>query len=197
MTRTNRGLPLWLTAVTSRSSHKSTTARAWPNPAQRERHTGAARGLDSRLRALRSTGGLARCSDSELRSFLQHVDEIAVQAGCRVAVEGQPCSQFLIVIEGRLRAASAHGGCQTLGSGDSWGWNAMWERLVNDATVVAESDARLLVMGHAQFRAVKAIAAPPEAYAHVCGTADRGPEPIPIAGLISAFGQGPRFTGGG
>jgi hypothetical protein len=101
------------------------------------------------------------------------------------------------VIEGRLRAVSARGGCQTLGAGDSWGWNATWERLANDATVVAEADARLLVMGHAQFRAVKALMAQPEADGH--GEPYRGlwPEPIPIAGLISAFGQGPRFTGRG
>jgi hypothetical protein len=73
----------------------------------------------------------------------------------------------------------------------------MWERLVNDATVVAESDARLLVMGHAQFRAVKAVAAPPEANVHRRDSADRGPEPIPMtAGLIGASGQGPRFTEG-
>ena len=124
------------------------------------------------------------------------VDEIAVRAGCRVAVEGLPSAQFLIVIEGRLRAVSARGRRQTLGAGDSWGWNAMWERSVNDATAVAESDARILVVGHSQFRAVKAVAAPPEANAHVCDTGDRGPEPIVMAGLISAFGQGPRFTGG-
>jgi hypothetical protein len=34
----------------------------------------------------------------------------------------------------------------------------MWERGPNEATVVVESEARLLVMGHAQFRAVKAEA---------------------------------------
>src|SRR5215472_16149785 len=149
----------------------------------RIRHISAAPGLDSRLRALRATGELAQCSDSQLRPLLQYVDEILVHAGCRVAVEGQRCSQFLIVIEGRLRAVSARGGCQTLGAGDSWGWNAMWQRAVNDATVVAESDARLLVMGHAQFRAVKAVAAPPEANAHACDPADGGPEPVPIAVL--------------
>jgi hypothetical protein len=38
------------------------------------------------------------------------------------------------------------------------GWRAMWERGPNEATVVVESEARLLVMGHAQFRAVKAEA---------------------------------------
>jgi CRP-like cAMP-binding protein len=106
------------------------------------------------------------------------VDEIAVKAGCRLAVEGRLCNQFLIVIEGRLRTASDRGGCQTLVAGDSWGWNAMWERLVNDATLVAESDARILVMGHAQFRAIKALTAPPEADAIARHTADRGPELI-------------------
>jgi len=34
----------------------------------------------------------------------------------------------------------------------------MWERSVNDLTLVAETDTRLLVMGHEQFRAVKGIA---------------------------------------
>lgn len=106
------------------------------------------------------TAELARCSNSQLRSLLQYVDEVAVPAGCRVAIEGQPCSQFLIVSEGRLRADSLRGGSRTLRAGDSWGWNAMWERSVNDATVVAESDARLLVMGRAQFRAARAVASP-------------------------------------
>ncbi len=161
------------------SRKSTTTARAWPNPADEERHISAARGLDSRFRALRATGELAQCSDTQLRPLLQYVDEVAVRAGCRVAVEGRPCSQFLIVIEGRLRAVSARGGCQTLGAGDSWGWNAMWERLVNDATVVAESDARLLVMGHAQFRAVKAVAPQPQADTHAALPRIEAPSPLP------------------
>jgi hypothetical protein len=196
MTRTNRGLPAWLTAVTSRGSNKSTPPSAWPNPARRERYAVAAGGLDSRLRALRSTRELTHCSDSQLRSLLQYVDEIVVLTGWRGAVEGRLCNEFLIVIEGRLRAVSARGGCQTLEPGNTWGWNAMRERLVNDATVVAESDARLLVMGHAQFRAVRAVAAPPEANVHQPDTAELGPEPTPMAGLITAPGQGPRVTGG-
>jgi CRP-like cAMP-binding protein len=197
MTRANRGLPAWLTAVTSRRSNRSTPPSVWPNPARRERYAVAAGGLDSRLRALRSTRELTHCSDSQLRSLLQYVDEIVVLTGWRGAVEGRLCNEFLIVIEGRLQAVSAGRGCQTLGPGDSWGWNAMWERLVNDATVVAESDARLLVMGHAQFRAVKAAVAPPEATVHQRDTADLGPEPTPMAGSISASGQEPRVTRGG
>jgi CRP-like cAMP-binding protein len=83
-----------------------------------------------------------------------------VNAGRQLAREGQPCHQFLIVMEGRLCTHSDDGARQTLRCGDSYGWSPMRERGVNDATVVAESDTRLLVMGHAQFRAAIAIASP-------------------------------------
>lgn len=140
------------------SSLSSRDTRVGPSPNRAGRKGNGFRGLDFRLNALRSTAELARHSDSELRPLLQYVDEVVVQEGCQVAVEGQLCSQFLIVAEGRLRAVSLRGGSNTLEAGDSSGWNEMWERSVNDATIVAETDARLLVMGHAQFRAVKAVA---------------------------------------
>jgi CRP-like cAMP-binding protein len=113
--------------------------------------------LTSRLDTLRSTVELAKCSTSELRSLLQYVDEVTVPAGTRIALRGETCSQFVIVAEGRLRAGSADDGWRTLLPGDTAGWAAMWEMTANDATVIAQTDARLLVTGHAQFRAVKAI----------------------------------------
>jgi hypothetical protein len=47
----------------------------------------------------------------------------------------------------------------------------------NEATVIAETDSRLLVMGHAQFRAVKAVVPRP---ASVVGKTffRRTPEPL-------------------
>ena len=126
-----------------------------------KRPRGGVRASERRLQVLRSTPELARCGSSQLCGLLQHVDEVAVPAGSLVAEEGQICSQFLIILEGRLRAARLGDGCKTLGPGDSCGWNAMWDRSANDATLVAESDARFLVMGRAQFRAAKAVASPP------------------------------------
>lgn len=137
------------------SSTSATGGRARRTQAGRRDQVG---GLDCRLQALRSTAVLAHCSNSQLRSLIRYLDEVTVPAGSRVAVEGRPCSQFLIVTEGRLRTDSLRGESHTLRAGDCWGWDAMWERSPNDATVVAESDARLLVMGHAQFRAAKAVA---------------------------------------
>jgi CRP-like cAMP-binding protein len=120
---------------------------------------GAASGsLASRLDTLRSTRELRACSTQELRSLLQHVDELTVPAGSRIAIKGQPCSQFVIVATGDLQVISQGDSGRTLLPGDTVGWAAMWDRSANEATVIAESDARILVMGHAQFRAVKAVA---------------------------------------
>jgi CRP-like cAMP-binding protein len=131
----------------------------------------------SRLETLRSTVELGGCSLSELRSLLRHVDEVTVPAGALIASQGQSCSEFVIVATGRLRAGSLDTGWHTLVPGNTAGWAAMWEMAANDETVVAETEARLLVMSHAQFRAVKAIASRP---ASVVGQSRfrRTPEPF-------------------
>jgi CRP-like cAMP-binding protein len=119
--------------------------------------SGAADKLGSGLQALRSTVELGGCSDRQLRSLLPYLDEVAVPAGRTIAVAGQLCSEFLVVMGGRLRVRSNGDGDRILRAGDSYGWRAMWGRAVNDATVVAESDARLLVAGHSQFRLLKSL----------------------------------------
>jgi CRP-like cAMP-binding protein len=113
--------------------------------------------VNGRLWALRAAAELADRTDRQLASLLPYFDEVSLPAGRTIALEGRPCSSYLIVLQGRLRAWSADGGCWSLGAGDSLGWQAMWERGLNQASVVVESDARVLVMGHAQFRAVKAL----------------------------------------
>jgi CRP-like cAMP-binding protein len=111
-----------------------------------------------RLAVLRAIPELAEWPERSLQALLPQFDEVALPAGRLIAVEGSPCSQFVIVLEGALAARTLSGDSRPLGVGDSYGWRAMWERGPNEATVVVESDARLLVMGHAQFRAVKAEA---------------------------------------
>ena len=77
--------------------------------------------------------------------------------GALIAREGEKASEFVVVMGGRLRATAPHIESRTLVAGDTFGWKAMWERESNSATVIAETDAQLLVMSHAQFRAVKAV----------------------------------------
>lgn len=109
-----------------------------------------------RFAALRAVRELASCSDKEIWSLLRYADEVRLAAGNTVAREGTPATEFVVVIEGRLRTRW-RGTSQLLGPGAAYGWDAMWERSENPATVTVEVDARLLVMSHAQFRAVKAL----------------------------------------
>lgn len=114
-----------------------------------------------RLRILRMARELDSCSDAQLRALLPFVDELVVPVGTRLAQEGRLCHQLLIVAAGELQT-SRRGRVGKLEPGDTFGWSAMYERGWHDATVTAASSARLLVMGHGQFRAVKALVSEPE-----------------------------------
>ena len=108
---------------------------------------------DGRLRALRALPELAHLGDSDLRGLLGHFDETAVPAGTVVARAGRLCAEYVVVLDGRLETRT-DGGSPTVTAAASCGWEAMCERGASPATVLAASDARLLVMGRAQFRAV-------------------------------------------
>jgi hypothetical protein len=101
----------------------------------------------ARFAALRAVPELASCSDRKIWSLLRYADEVCVPTGEQV-----PSGEFVVLIDGTLRA-----GTQLLGPGTSYGWDAMWDRSTNRTSVTVEADARLLVMSHAQFRAVKAL----------------------------------------
>jgi len=126
---------------------------------------------DGRLRALRALPELSRLSGSDLRGLLVHFDEVTVPAGTVVARAGRYCAQFVVVLDGRLETRSEPGSPEAT-AGASCGWDEMCERGVNRATVLAGSDARLLVMGRAQFRAV-----PEKARGRGQGSGARRPAP--------------------
>jgi hypothetical protein len=108
-----------------------------------------------RFAALRAVAELEPCTDLEVWSLLAYADEVRVFAGDGVAQEGRLCDELVVVVQGALCSGS-----QLVGPGETVGWSEMWERATNPATVSAETDARLLVMSHGQFRAVKALVGP-------------------------------------
>lgn len=105
-----------------------------------------------RFATLRAVAELASCSDAAVWSLLGQADEVCLFAGDRVAQHGRYCTELVIVMEGTLCSRS-----RLIGPGGTVGWAEMWERALNAATVMAETDARVLVMSHDQFRAVKAL----------------------------------------
>lgn len=110
-----------------------------------------------RLRVLRATKELGARSDAQLVSLLPYMDEHCVAAGAQLALEGRLCHQLLIVASGSLETCR-QGRPGTLGPGETFGWQAMRQRGVNEASVSAASATHLLVMSHEQFRAVDGLA---------------------------------------
>lgn len=109
-----------------------------------------------RLAALRALPELAAARDRDLRALLAHFDEVWVPAGTPLARRGRPATELVVVVEGHL----VDDGGRALGAGQAWGWEAMTERGLNPASLAAGEPSRLLVMGRAQFRALRALPSP-------------------------------------
>ncbi|HKW72111.1 MAG TPA: cyclic nucleotide-binding domain-containing protein [Candidatus Dormibacteraeota bacterium] len=112
---------------------------------------------EERLRVLRATRELGSLSHALLLALLPHFDEQCVSTGAQLALEGRLAHQFLIVASGSLETCR-RGRAGKLGRGDTFGWRAMHDRGVNEASVTALSEAHLLLMSHEQFRAVDGLA---------------------------------------
>lgn len=112
-----------------------------------------------RLGVLRGVTELAGAGDAALQSLLAFFDEVRVPAGAVLVREGQFGHEFVVVAEGEVEACR-RGRAQVLRRAGSFGWQAMHERGRHDATVVTMSPARLLVMSHAQFRAIEGAQVP-------------------------------------
>ena len=118
----------------------------------------------------------------QVRALRPHFDEVAVCAGQTIATEGSLCHQFFVVADGTLETCR-HGRRGVLVAGEAFGWEAMRNRGLNDASVKALTDARLLVMGHAQFRAITALAGDSGAGALRDGSRYRRGSSLQAAGL--------------
>lgn len=114
---------------------------------------------DERLALLRGLPELEGVSARGLRDLSRSFDEAVVPAGTLLARAGDPCAQYLVVMSGSLTVEGT-AASQRVEAGASLGWRAMSCRGLNPATVAAASDARLLVMGRAQFRAMAGLNSP-------------------------------------
>lgn len=110
-----------------------------------------------RLDVLRAVGELSSISGPNLRSLLRFFDEVQVPAGVALAVEGRLCHEFFVVASGDVEVCR-RGRASRLGRGDAFGWREMRDRGRYDASLLTLAPTRLLVMGHAQFRAAEAAA---------------------------------------
>lgn len=92
---------------------------------------------------------------SRLRELTCHLDEVGFTAGEVLMRSGAYQHTFYILIEGEVHVHDDRRGRYTLGRGQWFGEWSMLSRCPAAATAVAWTSGRALVMGHAQFRALK------------------------------------------
>lgn len=93
---------------------------------------------------------------SRLKELMCHLDEVGFTAG-QVLMRSGACQHSLyVLIEGEVHLHDGRGTRHTLGRGRWFGEWSMLSRCPAAATAVAWTSGRALVMGHAQFRALKA-----------------------------------------
>ena len=112
-----------------------------------------ARGKNAYLDHLAQVSLFSALSNKELQKIAKASDEVEVSAGKTLVEEGAVGHEFFLILEGE--AAVKRGGRKvTLGPGQYFGELALLDRKPRSASVVAETDMKLLVIGQREFSGV-------------------------------------------
>src|SRR5438309_1415392 len=94
----------------------------------------------------------SRCAKAELEHLARNTDEIDVEPGRTLIVQGQPNHTFYIVCTGELDVMVDGNQIDRLAPGDFFGEITMIAPGPATATVVTRTPVQVLVMSHAQFQ---------------------------------------------
>jgi CRP-like cAMP-binding protein len=93
----------------------------------------------------------AACSRKDLQLVARRAEDVRVPAGKALVTEGETGHEFFVILEGSAKVSKQGRKVAQLGSGDSFGELALLEKAPRNATVVADSDMELVVLGQREF----------------------------------------------
>lgn len=106
---------------------------------------------DAYLEHLASVPLFAACTKKDLRLIARRAEDVRVRAGREIVREGTPGHEFFVIVDGKAAVRRKNKKVATLGRGDFFGELALLDRAPRNATVVAETDMELLVLGQREF----------------------------------------------
>ena len=95
-----------------------------------------------------------RCSRKDLQLVSKRAEEVRVPAGKALVTEGETGHEFFAILSGTARVSRHGRKIATLGPGDAFGELALLEKAPRNATVVAETDMELVVLGQREFAGI-------------------------------------------
>jgi CRP/FNR family transcriptional regulator, cyclic AMP receptor protein len=94
------------------------------------------------------------CSRKDLQKLGKASDEIAVKEGKVLVEEGKPGHEFFLIEDGTAEVRRKNRKVATLGRGQFFGELSLLDRGPRSATVIADTDMTLVVLGQREFLGV-------------------------------------------
>jgi CRP/FNR family transcriptional regulator, cyclic AMP receptor protein len=93
----------------------------------------------------------AACSRKDLQKVAHRSENMRVAAGTTIVNEGDDGNEFFVILDGTARVSRQGRQIATLGPGSGFGELALLENAPRNATVVADTDMELVVVGQREF----------------------------------------------
>jgi len=93
----------------------------------------------------------AACSRKDLQLVARRAEDVRVAAGKTLVSEGDTGHEFFVILEGNAKVSRQGRKIASLGPGGAFGELALLEKAPRNATVTAESDMELVVLGQREF----------------------------------------------
>jgi CRP/FNR family cyclic AMP-dependent transcriptional regulator len=112
------------------------------------------KGRSAKVDLLGGVSLFSACSNRELSRIASLADEIDVPKGKTLIRQGDPGTEFFVIVDGRAKATVRGRKSSSLGRGDSFGEMSLLDQGFRSATVTAQSDMHLLVLDSRSFSAL-------------------------------------------
>jgi CRP-like cAMP-binding protein len=112
------------------------------------------KGRDAKLELLGNVRLFSTCTKRELARIASLVDEVEAPKGKVIVRQGDTGQECFVIADGRAKATMRGKGTAVLGPGSFFGEMALLDQGPRSATVTAETDMRLLVLGSREFSAL-------------------------------------------
>jgi CRP-like cAMP-binding protein len=109
------------------------------------------RGKNSKVELLGNVRLFSTCNKRELARIASLVDEVDAPKGKVIVRQGDPGRECFVIADGKAKATIRGKGTAMLGPGSFFGEMSLLDQGPRSATVTAETDLHLLVLGSREF----------------------------------------------
>lgn len=106
---------------------------------------------DSHLDKLADVPLFSACSRKDLQKIAKASDEVDVKTGRVLVDQGKTGHEFFLILDGKATVRANNRKVAGLGPGDYFGELALLSREPRDASVTADTDMKLLILGQREF----------------------------------------------